>query len=776
MKKDTGFQDFSSFQKALAFLEAPGLQEFSDFHKTSRELEELLQELRYLRRITERSTAKILSLDVQSSAIRHELEQKRRGFSLLAELAVSLRKNASYESVFVPVSRRINAALNMQRTVVLTPDAEGLFVPAVLQGYPTDRQEIIAARRIKMEDELLDPARPVLVTGADPVGRLAGLREAIEMPFLISSPILPHNEVAAILVTGRVTEQAPFLLRLGRGDVETVQAISSLLAAVLVEQRLTEAEERTRIMLDALPVCCNFWDERGNNIDCNQEAVRLFDLPGRQEYLQRFHELSPEYQPDGHLSSELARERIREAFASGWLRFEWMHQKLNGELIPSEITLVRARRGEGYIVVGYTRDLREHKAMLAEMFRTEGELRQARDLAEKSARAKSEFLANMSHEIRTPMNAILGMTHLLGETALTDRQRKYVTQAAHSAHLLLRIIDDILDFSKIDTGRMALESVDFSVRDVVDRVHDLMLEQVGTKTIALHIGVDPDVPDHVTGDPLRVEQVLLHLAGNAVKFTQAGEVDIHVSRKSSASNEVSDGVKLLFEVRDTGIGMNEEEMANLFTPFTQADGSHTRKYGGTGIGLAIGQSLAGMMGGEIRCESHIGEGSKFWFTAVFSPSANADDAPDANLETVEETDSEFEELQGMRVLLAEDNEINRMIATEILSVAGVVVTTANTGLEALNALKKDAYDLVLMDIQMPEMDGLTAAAQIRANPRYETLPIIAMTAHALTEDKQMSLESGMNDHLTKPIDPEQLYATLRQWYRRPGKKAVNADG
>jgi signal transduction histidine kinase/BarA-like signal transduction histidine kinase len=744
-----------------------GSQEFSESSKTSRAFEEMFQELHYLRSATERSAAKILSLDLQSIAIRHELEQKRRGFSLLAELAVSLRQSAGYESVFVPAARRINAALNMQRTAVLVPGAEGLFAPVVLQGYSTDQSARIAARRVKIEEELLDPARPVLVTGADPESRLAGLREALEVPYLISSPVLPHNEVAAILITGRMAEQTPFLLRLGRGDVETVQAVSSLLAAVFVEQRLTEAEERTKIMLDALPMCCSFWDERGNNIDCNQEAVRLFDLSRKEDYLEKFHELSPEYQPNGRLSSEMVQERVREAFASGYVRFEWTHRKLNGELIPSEITLVRVKRGEGYIVAGYTRDLREQKAMLAEMLRTENELRRARDMAEKSARAKSEFLANMSHEIRTPMNAILGTTHLLGETELTDKQRKYVTQATHSAHLLLRTIDDILDFSKIDTGRMALEILEFSVRDLISRVHDLTREQIEGKSIALNVGVDPDVPDRLMGDPLRVEQVLHHLAGNAVKFTQAGEVSVRVSRKSPASNDADDGVALLFEVRDTGIGMSEEQMEELFLPFTQVDGSHTRKYGGTGLGLAISKKLVEMMRGKIHCESHPGEGSKFRFTAVFALPEKDIGEPDAR-----ET-PEFEELQGMRVLLAEDNLINQMIAIELLSVAGIAVTTANTGLEALAALERDTYDLVLMDIQMPEMDGLTATAQIRANPRYKNLPVIAMTAHALTEDRKLSLDSGMNDHLTKPIDPDRLYATLTQWYGRSREKSAS---
>ena len=486
--------------------------------------EEPSGELRYLRRHSEELAAKILALDVKSVGMRHELEQKRRGFSLMADLAVTLGQDGDYQSVFISVSKRINAALNMQRTAVLVPEAGGVFRVSVLQGYPPEEEARIAAERFALDAELLEPQHAVLVTGAEPADRLAGLRQSLALPYFISSPVLLHNEVAAVLITGRLLEQPPFFPRLGHFDVETVQTVSAHLAAMLAGRRLLEAEERTQIMLDAMPLGCTFWGEDYKNIDCNEEAARLFGLSSKREFLDRFYELWPEYQPNGRLSSELALEKIREAFASGRVRFEWLHQKPDGEPIPMEITLVRVKRGSGYIVVGYMRDLRELKAMLDEMRETEKELRLARDLAEKSARAKSEFLANMSHEIRTPMNAILGMTHLLAATEMTEKQRLYVEKANHSAKLLLYIINDILDFSKIDAGRMEMEAIPFSVRKLIRNVNGVIMEQAEAKSLVLRVAVGTDVPDFLMGDPLRLEQVLLNLAGNSVKFTPSGEV------------------------------------------------------------------------------------------------------------------------------------------------------------------------------------------------------------------------------------------------------------
>ncbi|MDL2275262.1 response regulator [Desulfosarcina sp. OttesenSCG-928-G10] len=733
--------------------------------------EEYLRELVYLRRCSERGAAKILSLDAQSIAIRHELEQKRKGFHLLADLAVTLHQETDPKIAFAVVGNRINTALHMQRTVILVPDGSGTFRASVIRGYGGEEKRRIASQAISIHAKFLRSRQPVRVTGADPVSRLADLRKQLGLPYFILSPVYLHDEVVAVLITGRLVEQYPFLLRLTPGDAETVKALTVFLSAVLTEKRLAEAEERTRIMLDATPMCCSFWDDKKNKVDCNAEAIRLFDLPDKQTYLDRFDELSPTYQPDGRLSSEAMQEYIQKAFDQGRLQFEWLHQTLDGELIPTEVILVRVRWRDSHIVLSYVRNLREQKAMLAEMRKTEEQLRRARDLAEKSARAKSEFLANMSHEIRTPMNAILGMLYLLKDTGLTGQQRDYITRAEHSASLLLRIINDILDFSKIEAGHMEMETTAFSVSSLITNVKNLFHDQVTTKGIGFFTRVNPDVPSLVLGDPLRLEQVLLNLVGNAVKFTAEGSITLAVSRKeTTAENQVV----LLFEVRDTGIGMHPVQAAAIFFPFTQADPSITRKYGGTGLGLAISRSLVELMKGKIWCESQLGQGSRFSFTVSVGLAA-APETTDAGI--LPETDpagqlpaaaheKEDLSLSGMRVLLAEDNEINQMIAVELLMRKGVVVHTVKTGREALRALHEETYDLVLMDIQMPDMDGLTATAHIRVNPRHRNLPIIAMTAHAMAGDRKISMDCGMNDHLVKPIVPELLYRALRRWDRR----------
>jgi len=524
------------------------------------------------------------------------------------------------------------------------------------------------------------------------------------------------------------------------------------------EQARREADERTQIMLDSMPLCCNFWDQNFKNIDCNDEAVRLFELTSKKEYLEKFPELSPERQLDGQLSVVKALEKITEAFETGYQRFEWCHRKLDGELIPSEITLVRAKHSSGPIVVGYTRDLREMKAALNDIYKTQEELREARDLAEKNAKAKSEFLANMSHEIRTPMNAILGMLYILKQSGLTDKQKGCLDKAELSAALLLRVINDILDFSKIEAGKMDMEAIDFCLSRITEAISSVVSHNILEKELSLDIHIAPDVPQMLNGDPVRLEQILLNLVNNAIKFTQRGGVSIDIRREKASTGLV----QLLFRVSDTGIGMTPKQVNSLFTPFSQADSSTTRKYGGTGLGLAICHSLVEFMGGNIWCESEEGKGTTFYFNAVFEQ-PKAELLGEHGQKENEHTSSNMDCLKGMQVLLAEDNEINQAIATELLAMKGVRVDIASNGNEAIEAVENKDYDIVLMDIQMPEMDGISATRKLRENLRFKALPIIAMTAHAMAGDREDSLKNGLNDHITKPIDPERLYAVLLKW-------------
>ncbi len=527
------------------------------------------------------------------------------------------------------------------------------------------------------------------------------------------------------------------------------------------EAKVKEAEKRAQVMLDTMPLCANFWNKNFENIDCNLEAAKLFDLNDKQEYLDRFFELSPEYQPNGRLSSELALENITTAFRDGYCHFEWMHQKLSGEPMPSEITLIRQEYQDDHIVIGYTRDLREFKTMLREIKKVEEDLRAARDTAEKSTKAKSEFLANMSHEIRTPMNGIIGLLHLLSRTELQNAQEEYVNKCLYSANNLLRIINDILDVSKIEAGKMELEHIPFTLDSICEDVKNLYGPRIQDKQLTFSIEKNADTDLTLLSDPLRLKQVLFNLVSNSLKFTEQGGITLSIT----TSKKTDDSIHCLFAVKDTGIGLSQEQIDRLFSPFSQADSSVTRKYGGTGLGLTISKNIVDMLGGTMWLESKIGMGSAFFFECTF-PITTKKVAP-----TYEESGQAM--THSGHILLVEDNDINQLIAVELLQTVGYTVDIAYNGEEALTLLQQKPYDLVLMDIQMPIMDGLTATQKIREMEQFKNLPVIAMSAHAMEGDKEVSIAHGMNDHITKPIDPNALYASMHHWLNLARKNNEN---
>lgn len=700
--------------------------------------------------------------------------------------------------------------------------------------------------------------------------------------------------VALVLMMGT----SLFTLRLGTRATRAL-ARSQAELETQVADRTSELKinaERTRTIIDNASDGIIVVNGHGTLVEFSPAAEKIFGYQAK-EVLFEVTQIETLMSQPYH---QVYLEQIAQGETDTNVLMEFVGYRKTGEEIDLEIAISEATLAGEQLFTGIVRDATERKE-------AERELMLAKQKAEEATQAKSDFLANMSHEIRTPMNAIIGMSYLAMQTDLNKKQADYVNKIQTSAESLLGIINDILDFSKIEAGKLDLEKTEFDLESTISNLVQVVSQRTQEKDLELLVDLDPQLPTHLIGDPLRLGQILLNLANNAIKFTDQGEIIV----KAELIEQSDDKIEARFSVSDTGIGMTQEQMARLFQSFSQADASTTRKYGGTGLGLTISKTLAEMMNGSIWVESESGQGSTFFFTAQFGLSTefpqqpmlppesmkevsvlivddsvaareilfslcdslkfNADvacsgaealdkirnaeqgaksfdvilsdwkmplmdgielgrqiellskqgeitKAPHFVMVTAYDRDEMLANRQGVhiaasmtkpvssstlldtlsrvmtkegiakktvtsnkldtsiaqgiagaRILLVEDNAINQEIATELLQMVGMQVTTANNGQEAVDLVEAQAFDLVLMDIQMPVMDGYQATRAIREKGEFEALPIIAMTANAMSGDKEKCLAAGMNDHLPKPINPNQVFQTLVDWIEPTGE-------
>jgi PAS domain S-box-containing protein len=512
-----------------------------------------------------------------------------------------------------------------------------------------------------------------------------------------------------------------------------------------VEQELIESVLRYRKLFEESNDAIYISAVSGKLLEVNQAWLDLFGY--NQEDVDQVNTIHLYANPDDR--AKFTQELARNGSVGN---YEITLVKKNEEQIECILSTTTRKNMDGEIIgyQGIIRDITEKK-------RT-AELIKAKELAEKSATMKEQFLANMSHEIRTPMNAVIGFTNLLNDSTLTTEQRKYLDGIRHSSEHLLVLINDILDFSKIEAGRLVFEKIDFSLPDLLNNIHQTFKFKAHEKNIEFRVNAEDTLPTTLIGDPTRILQILLNLVSNALKFTQKGAVIIDVRLFS----EDAQTAIIAFSVTDTGMGIAADKLPAIFDSFTQVSTSTTRKFGGTGLGLAITKKLVEMQGGTISVKSEVGRGSSFIFVIKFKKGNDNFQ----HTHTIDSTiaDQEMLPLGKLRILLVEDNELNQVVAVDTIRKWGkdVQIDIAENGRIALDKLQQQRYDIVLMDVQMPEMDGIEATRQIRTTLSMTDLPILAMTAYATSGEAERTIMAGMNDYISKPFNPKKLYKKIVQ--------------
>jgi PAS domain S-box-containing protein len=579
-----------------------------------------------------------------------------------------------------------------------------------------------------------------LVGSRLPRGTVKSRDRALLMTRLAERGFADDVEIQLRAASGRPFWALVSLIPFEHDEPAVLIACNDITARKAAETALQDQLALHQTVIDTIPNPIFYRDVNGRYLGCNRAFVEMAGMPRDRIIGTTLGGLGG----DDELTSESSQSDRQ--LISGERRmdvYETTVRHPSGWSIRALVHKAALRNAEGRVVgiVGCGTDISDRIAF-------EEELTRARDQAEAANRAKSEFLAVISHEIRTPMNGILGMAHLLLDTQLDAVQRDYAGTIHASGEALLTILNDILEFSRLESGRTVVEAEAFDVAEVLDDVVALMGPRAREKGVNLALDLAADVPQLLVGDAARLRQILLNLIGNAVKFTEKGGVTISVFLLGRKEGRL----QVRFDVRDTGIGIPDAARRRLFTSFTQADSSISRRFGGTGLGLAISKRLVELMDGEIGVDSEVGRGSRFWFVLPFGI---ADAMPD------EEDMPHLPPCRPLSVLLAEDNPVNRTVAERILTKAGHKVTAVTDGAQALAAVKAHAYDVVLMDVHMPEMDGFEATRRIRAlDGACARTTIIALTANVLAGDMERCVQAGMDGYLPKPFKPSELLTLL----------------